>query len=407
MLAEICSRGICQRLPATVALIALVSAVPLAAQVSVSSEVQGAGYPRAARARSAEDLGVRWWASLDYDGVRRGRAEFRGDLVIYASDHRRALVDGEARLAWRARGVEFVGGLLRESWGRSNNSELDALGAANTPFSLVHPQARLSQPTFRTTLFFPAMSVDVYALAGHRPQSLPASVQRLSFGVSAQNIVSRGALGDQALAVRLSGTKRTFDWSAHVFKGLNRRPTFVPRFTLDGLTGVDAIYTDVLQVGGDMETIAGDWRLIAEGFSKRGAVDVTGRRQTYGYALAAAEYQRFGVFGGAYDIIPRLQVAADTRGDRADLPFASALRAGLRVSKTHVRAAQVEMAYSYDWSFRSHGFIGSGEKKLAEDPTVLVGGRITVVSAGAKPSVLDIWSRDLEVMTYLRIEFSR
>jgi hypothetical protein len=383
-------------------------ATSIAGQVSLSSEIQTALYPRDAEERSATDADLRGWSSLDYDHTLLKNVDFRGDLVVYGSNRRRAVVDGEAMLVWRGSNVEVAGGLLRERWGRFPNSALDTLGAANTVFSLVEPELRLSQPTIRTTAFFNGVSLDVYALAGSRRQPVPESDGRLGFGVPSRDVAPRGGMGDQALAVRVSGTKLNVDWSAHVFGGRSRRPTFVPRFTAAaGLTGVDAIYSEMLQVGGEVETTRADWRFLAEGFSRRGAVDVTGRERTYGYVAGAAEYQRFGAFGGAYNLIPRFEVMADTRGDASDVPFASSLRAGIRVANTQLLPLQVDVGYSYDWSFRGHGVMASVEKALAESPTLSLGFRFSTFSAGAKPSVLDVWKDDVELYSYIRIEMSR
>src|SRR5262245_54987924 len=180
--------------------VASLSGTSMAGQMSVSSEIQGAGYPRAAIGQPAEDADVRGRASLDYDSAREGRVDFRGDLVIYASRDQRAIVDGETRFVWREGPVEIAGGLLRESWGRFANSELDVLGAQNTPFSLVQPEPRLSQPTVRTTLFSPGFSVDIYALTGHRAQPLPSGRGRLGFGVTTHDVAERGSLGVQAVS---------------------------------------------------------------------------------------------------------------------------------------------------------------------------------------------------------------
>ena len=384
------------------------AATSAAAQISVSSELQGAAYPHEARGRSAEESGLRGWASVDYDRRLREDVVVRGDVVVYAAGHRRPLVDGEATLAWRGKRLEVAGGLLRERWGRFTNSELDTLGAMNTLFSLVEPELRLSQPAVRTTVFFEGMSVDAYALVGRRPQPVPGIEGRFGFGVPARDIAERGRLGDQAVAVRVSGTRAALDWGAHVFGGLNRRPTFVPRFGPNAqLAGIDGISTEILQVGGEVDTTVADWRFLAEGFSRFGAINVTGQEQTYGHVAGAAEYQRPGAFDGTYDVIPRFEVTLDTRGDRADLPFGSSIRAGMRIATTELLPMQVEMAYSYDWAFRGHGVIASAEKRLAESPTMTLGFRFTKFFAGDKPSVLDIWERDLELSSYVRIELSR
>jgi hypothetical protein len=385
-----------------------VPAISVAAQFSVSSEVQGVVYPRDPIGRPAVDTEVRGWSSLDVDRSLLTNVDFSGDLLVYASNRRGALLDGEAMVEWRGAKGALAAGLLRERWGRVTDSPLDPLGPANTPFSLVDPELRLSQPTIRATAFVGGLSVDVYALAGGRRQPLPESDGRLGFGVATRDVVRRGGMADQAIAVRVSATQPQFDWAAHVFGGLNRRPTFVPQFTLDArLASVDAVYTQVLQIGGEVETTRADWRLLAEGFGRRGAIDVTGRERSYGYVAGAAEYQRFGAFGGRYNLIPRVDVMVDTRGDRADIPFASAARAGMRIASTDLHPVQVDMAYAYDWALRGHGVIASVEKALAESPTLNLGFRVTAFSAGPTPGVLDIWEDDLELFSYVRIEVSR
>ena len=397
-----------RRVAAAFAIMLSIPAAGAAGQLSVASEVQGALYPREPAGRAAIGNEVRGWASLEYERSFREGLDVRGDVVVYGSNQRRALVDGEARLDWRGARAALAAGLLRERWGRFTDSPLDPLGPANTPFSLVDPEQRLSQPAIRATAFFDRLSVDVYGLIGRRRQPLPDSDGRFGFGVGIIDVVHRGAMGDQALAVRVSSSEPALDWAAHVFGGLNRRPTFVPRFTPDArLAAVEAVYTEILQIGGELETTRADWRFLAEGFGRRGAPDVTGREQQYGYVAAAAEYQRFGAFDGAYNLIPRFEFLADTRGDKADIPFASAVRAGVRIASTRLHAVQVDVAYSYDWAFRGHGALGAVEKTFAESPTVVLGFRFTAIAAGSRRSVLDIWEDDLELFAFLKIELSR
>jgi hypothetical protein len=388
------------------ALVALPSTV--VAQVTFSSEIQSAFYPRDGAARPATDADLRGWSSVESRRALGGRVELRGDLTVYGSNRRRAIVDGEAALFWRGSSMELAAGLLREQWGRFTNSSLDAIGPSNTAFSLVDPLRRLSQPTVRATAFFDGLSLDVYALAGRRAQPVPESDGRFGFGVASRDVSPRGAMGDHALAARLSANKLAVDWSAHVFAGRSRRPTFVPRFSaIAALEGVDAVYSQIVQAGGEFETTRADWRFVGEGLVRRGGIDVVGRRRTYGEFSAAAEYQRLGAFGGSYNLIPRVEVIADTRGDAADIPFASSVRAGMRVATTARLPLQLDVAYSRDWAFRGHGLMTSAEKTLSEAPTMNVGFRLTTFSGSRTPSVLDVWKDDLEFYTYLRVEVSR
>jgi hypothetical protein len=396
--------------PVRVLVLAALVLVPstVVAQVTVSSEIQSAWYPRDVAARSAADADLRGWSSVESRRTLGHGIELRGDLTVYGSNRRRAVVDGEAALFWRGSSVELAAGLLREQWGRFPNSSLDAIGPSNTAFSLVDPMRRLSQPTVRATAFFGDLSLDVYALAGRREQPVPESDGRLGFGVASRALSPRSAMGDHAVAARLSSNALAVDWSVHVFGGRSRRPTFVPRFSaLSALEAVDAVYNQIVQAGGDVETTRADWRFLGEGLVRRGGVDVFGRRRTYGELSAAAEYQRLGAFGGSYNVIPRIELVADTRGDAADIPFASSVRAGMRVATTARLPLQLDIAYSRDWAFRGHGLITSVEKTLGEAPTMALGFRMTTFSGSDKPSVLDVWKDDLELYTYLRVEVSR
>ena len=396
------------RIAAALAALVSLPATALAGQLSASGEAQGAIYPRTPVDRAAVGDEVRGWASIAFDRSLSPNLDVGGDLVWYASNRRDAVFDGEAKFVWSGARGALAGGLLRERWGRFTDSPVDPLGPANTPFSLVRPELRLSQPAIRATAFFDRFSIDVYAVARSRRQPVPDADGRFGFGVVTHDVVRRGGLGDQALAVRVSGSDPVLDWAVHVFGGLSPRPTFVPRFTPDArLAAVDATYTDILQVSGEVETTRGDWRFLAEGFSRRGAIAVTGQETTYAYIAAAAEYQRLGAFEGAYNLIPRFEFMSDTRQDRADIPFASAGRAAMRIATTGILPLQVDVAYSYDWVFRGHGVFAAVEKALAESPTLNLGMRFTAFSAGDTRSVLDIWKDDFELVGYVRIELAR
>ena len=378
------------------------------AQLSFSSELQGSMYPHQAIGRPARQTDFRGWGEVEFKRTLSPGLDVRGDLIVYATHQQHAFADGTAALVWRTRRLEIAGGLLRERWGRFTNSGLDVLGPVNTVFSMLRPEVRLSQPAIRTTVFAGGLSFDVYVLASGRLQPLPDVDRRFSLGVPSRNVIQRGAMGDQALAFRVSGTKSDIDWSAHMYVGRSRRPTFVPRFTAAAeLTGIDAVYTEIRQFGGEIETTVADWRLVAEGFSREGAVNITGRKQAYGHVAAAAEYQRFGAFGRNYDIIPRFELTADSRGNQTDLPFASSVRMGTRIVQTGLLPVQIEAAYAYDWLLRGHGVISSVEKAVSESPMLRLGFRFTNVFDNTKPSLLNFWKRDLELSAYLRIEVSR
>ena len=262
-----------------------------------------------------------------------------------------------------------------------------ALGPANTPFSLVDPERRLSQPTVRATAFLERRHGRRLRARGERRQPLPESDGRFGFGVPTHDVALRGGLGDQALAVRVSGTQVDVDWAAHVFGGLSRRPTFVPRFTADaGLAGVDAIYTRSLQVGGELETTRADWRFLGRRVRPRAARRRDGpgadlRLRGGGGRIPAPRrvQRRLQRHSRASSSWPTPEATAPTSRSRPSL------RAGMRIARHgSCLPAQVDVAYSLDWVFRGHGVMASVEKALAESPTMNLGFRFTAFSAGAR-----------------------
>src|SRR4051812_40373786 len=97
----------------------------LNAQLSVSSELQGAVYPEDAIGREARQIDFRGWVQADYKRTFEKGFSFRGDLLVYGPSAGNAFWDGTAALAWRGRAVEIAVGVLREKWGRFTHSDLD------------------------------------------------------------------------------------------------------------------------------------------------------------------------------------------------------------------------------------------------------------------------------------------
>ena len=106
-----------------------------AGQLSGAAEIQGALFPREPAGRAAADAEFRGWSSVAYDRSLFKNLDFNGDLIVYGSNLRRAVIDGEATVTWRGPDVAVSAGLLRERWERFTDSPLDPLGPANTPFS--------------------------------------------------------------------------------------------------------------------------------------------------------------------------------------------------------------------------------------------------------------------------------
>ena len=171
-------------------------ATGFAGQLTFSSEVQSAWYPREGTARDATENDLRGWSSLEARRAVGKGVEVRGrahDLRV-ASPACRLRRRSRARLApserWKSPPACCVNNGAAFPTPRSTR-----LGPANTAFSLVAPERRLSQPTLRATAFLDGVSVDVYALAGSRRQPIPESDGRFGFGVPSRDVAPAGPHG--------------------------------------------------------------------------------------------------------------------------------------------------------------------------------------------------------------------
>ena len=118
------------------------------------------------------------------------------------------------------------------------HSPLDALGPANTAFSLVAAGTAPQPAHVSATAFLDGVSVDVYALAAVGRQPLPESYGRFGFGV-ASGRRPEGRMGDASVAVRVSATASTWTGSPSLRQvaapGRPLSPAFTRRATLDAV----------------------------------------------------------------------------------------------------------------------------------------------------------------------------
>ena len=287
------------------------------------------------------------------------------------------------------------------------DSPLDPLGPANTPFSLVDPEIRLSQPTIRQRRSSTACrSTSTRSIGRPRGSRCPRATAASALG-RRRTTCGGGRLGDPGAGGPCLRERARRSTGPSCLRRAQPPADLRPAFHAGATGGVDAVYTEVLQIGGEARDDAGGLALFAEGFGRRGALDVTGRERTYGYVAAAAEYQRLGAFGGAYNLIPRFEFMADTRGDRADIPFASVGRAGMRIATTQLLPVQVDVGLFSRLGVSRPRRHGAVEKALAESPTVNIGLPVHGLLRGAKRSILDIWKDDLELLRLPSVELSR
>lgn len=367
--------------------------------------IEGLGYPTEREIGSAESANLRGALTAGTEVELAPDLGAEAEVSLYGDVQHARFVDGVARLHSTLGPVSVEAGLLRNEWGRTDDSRLNMLVAPNTVFSLAEPEEPVSQPGAHAWGYLGNVRIDAYALGGIRGQPLPEEGSRFDFGVPAEATFDGGTLGSGALAGQLSGSTLQWDWALHGFYGLTRRPAYVRRIGPRGQPRVAVLYEEVGQVGGELETSLGSWRLWTEGFVRADARDRTGERVTLGHVAAAAEYQVFGALSGAFDVFTELRGDWDSRGDDADRPFATAATLTVNAIQTSRLPVEVELSGVVDLAQGGTGQRLRVQKTIAESPVVRVGAQLLTFQAGASDGLLNVFEDDTEGKLYLEWEF--
>ena len=164
--------------------------------------------------------------------------------------------------------IEVAGGLLRERWGRFANSQLDTLGPMNTLFSLVEPEQRLSQADDQNDGILRChlgrcLCARGPARATRSRDRRPVRVRRPGTGRRRARPHGRSGGGGSGLRYARPRLTGAHTFSAASAAGQRSCPRFGPNAEL---AAVDGISTEILQIGGELETTRADWRFSPRAF---------------------------------------------------------------------------------------------------------------------------------------------
>ena len=328
---------------------------------------------------------------LTFDADILSSPDRSDDLFLNAA----AALSGGDAVSWSI-------GLLRDEWGKTEQLLTNALVAPNLTFGATTRSDPIAQPGIRlATTTAQDVQIELVAHLGLRTGPLPQADDRGGFGVYITEIRTEEDMGSGALAARLSGSGAALDWSTYLFHGLSRSPTFVAVSP----NNVDAVYDEVTQFGFDLEAAPGDWRLFAEGAYRWNGRDVSGARIDHALATIGIEYQYFSAFGGAADVIFGGELRHDSRGELADLPFASGAGLGLSITQSQFLGWEADYLFLFDRYSDATGHELRIVKPLADDPRIEIELGALTFSDGGTPGVVSVFKQDRQFSIGLRSTF--
>ncbi len=329
-----------------------------------------------------------------------------GEVVGYAPHKERVFWDGLGSIRYQTSATGLEMGLLRQTFGRNANSQLDILNTRNTIFSLLSPEEKLGQPMIKIDHQYKSLFLEAYGLVGLRKQPVPEQERRFSLPGIFSERVRRGRFGDQAIAARLGSGGEDLDIVAHVFHGMSRIPGFsLIRGPQDIPVGFQANYDQVTQLGLELETTIGSNRIWSEGFYRWGFRDIDGRKRNFAEYNIGIEHQAFNFMNSGLNVFLTLQADIDNRMKKVNRPYATALRPSLQILTESTLPWKIESEYLHDLVFGNPGLFVRIEKTIQEDPSLKVAVEFMDVSKGFDDNIItDNFRKDLTLAFRIRLE---
>lgn len=335
--------------------------------------------------------------SRDYG---RDTLVFVPHLRLDQGDGARSYLDIREAAWLRASGNwELRAGIRKVFWGVTESQHLvDVINQTDFTEN-IDAEDKLGQPMVNIAWVGAAGTLDVFWLPYFRERRFPSEAGRVRFAIPiATDLASFDSAArntHQDVAVRWSGVIGNADIGVAHFYGTSREPRFLPTRTGSGRLVLRPHYDIVHQSSLDFQYTAGDtlWKLEA--------LRRSGWGETFLALTGGFEHTRVGVFGTAVDVGVLAEYLWDERNNRAIVPFADDIFAGLRISLNDMQSTRVLTGAIVDRRRGDWLYTLEASRRLTDHWTVEVEAR---VFAGAARGEL-LWN--LRRDDYLQIEFVR
>ncbi|MGB2222564.1 hypothetical protein [Neptunomonas sp.] len=232
---------------------------------------------------------------------------------------------------------------------------------------------KLGQPLLKLSLVSDMGIFDVYILPGFREQTSAGSHGRFRLPIVLDNddATYESSQKDKHVDVVLRWSHSTgpFDLGAYVFKGTNREAVLNSQLEGSELKLVP-YYTQMTQVGGDLQYTSGNWLWKAEGIW-RDTKEHTLRATQTGF-----EYTFYGIANSAIDMGMLAEYSWDSDGEKSSRLFQNDLSIGVRFGMNDVQSTEVLMGLTYDLDYHSTSFGLEASRRLGNSWKLSLDARI-------------------------------
>jgi len=209
--------------------------------------------------------------------------------------------------------------------------------------------------------------VDLYLLPGFRERSFAGEQGRLrgALVVDTDNLRFESAAREQHvdLAVRWSHSLGAFDLGGYWFRGTNREPLLTPT-QVGGERGLEQYYSQMDQLGLDLQATLGDWLWKLE------AIHRATRADNFAAIQAGFEYTYVGVFDSSADLGFLMEYSWDSRGEgdakNQGSSFQNDLFLGGRLALNDAQSSELLMGLGADLEHSGFTFLIEASRRFGE-----------------------------------------
>ena len=171
---------------------------------------------------------------------------------------------------------------------------------------------------------------------------------------------------DMGYAVRWTSYFGDVDLGLSYISAIGNAPRLVPQ--MDGSLRPD--YSDIQQIGLDIQYLAGDTAYKAELIDRTGQYNRVGILQDYHAAVLGVEHSLYGVSGSDYDLVLIGEYAYDSRQKDSHSGFQRDLAGGFRLLFNDVEDSELLVLATHDLDFTSQTLRASYTTRLTDGVSV-------------------------------------
>jgi hypothetical protein len=258
-----------------------------------------------------------------------------------------------AKLDYAAGSIDLTLGSDVVFWGVTEGVQLSNIINQRDLAADFEGDTSLGQPMVRLGWQGLAARLDLFYLPWMPERRFRSPAERLNNAVSVDDDpmwpTAREAF-EPGFAMRASGTFDAFDVGAYVFRGLNRRPTFVP--DADGT--LRPSYAMATQYGFDGQWIWRDLILKGELRHATEAPQTTGTFSPETAWAVGGEYAFYGLADTTAEVAAFVEYAHSSQGSTSLNIYQDDLLIGARVQVNDFRSTELRIALVHDTEFGSN-----------------------------------------------------